>query len=37
VVYQVPDETARVARTAFPRGNPYLRLERVCKPKFDKR
>jgi transposase len=26
VVYQVPDETARVARAAFPRGNPYLRL-----------
>ena len=26
VVYQVPEETARVARAAFPRGNPYLRL-----------
>ena len=24
--YHVPEETARVARAAFPRGNPYLRL-----------
>jgi len=26
VVYFVPEETARVARAAFPRSNPYLRL-----------
>ncbi len=26
VTYVVPDDTARVARAAFPRGNPYLRL-----------
>jgi transposase len=26
IVYEVPEETARVARAAFPKGNPYLRL-----------
>ena len=26
VVYLVPDETARVARAAFPKGNVYLRV-----------
>jgi transposase len=25
----VPDETARIARAAFPRGNPYLQLRDV--------
>jgi transposase len=25
-VITIPEETARVARAAFPRGNPYLRL-----------
>jgi hypothetical protein len=24
VAYVVPEETARVARAAFPKGNPYL-------------
>ena len=26
IVYEVPEETARVARAAFPKSNPYLRL-----------
>ena len=26
VSYRVPDETARVARAAFPKGNLYLRM-----------
>ncbi len=26
VIYLVPEETARVARAAFPKGNPYLRM-----------
>ena len=26
VVYCIPDETARVARAAFPKGNPYMRM-----------
>ena len=26
VCYMVPDETARVARAAFPKGNPYMRM-----------
>ncbi len=26
VAYVVPEETARVARAAFPKGNPYLRM-----------
>lgn len=25
IVYCLPEDTARVARAAFPRGNPYLR------------
>jgi transposase len=25
-VYQVPEETQRVARAAFPRGNPYMQV-----------
>ena len=28
-VYCLPDQTARVARAAFPRGNPYLRMHDV--------
>src|SRR5262245_2983521 len=24
--YAIPDETARIARAAFPKGNPYLRI-----------
>lgn len=31
-VYQLPDETARVARAAFPKGNPYLRVYDVLGP-----
>jgi hypothetical protein len=29
--YEIPEETQRVARAAFPKGNPYMRLrdERV--------
>ena len=26
IVYEVPEETARVAHAAFPKSNPYLRL-----------
>ena len=26
VVYLVPDETARVAHAAFPKGNPYMQM-----------
>ncbi len=26
VIYMVPDETARIARAAFPKGNPYMRM-----------
>ena len=26
IVYEVPEETARIARAAFPKSNPYLRL-----------
>lgn len=26
IVYEIPEETARVARAAFPKSNPYLRL-----------
>ena len=26
IVYEVPEETARIARAAFPKKNPYLRL-----------
>jgi transposase len=34
VTYRVPAETARVARAAFPRGNPYLRMHDVLGPLF---
>jgi transposase len=27
--YRLPEQTARVARAAFPRGNPYLRMHDV--------
>ena len=30
----VPDDTARVARAAFPRGNPYMRLRNKLGPLF---
>jgi transposase len=33
-VYRLPDQTARVARAAFPRGNPYLRMYDVLGPLF---
>jgi len=26
LVYCIPDETARIAHAAFPKGNPYLRM-----------
>jgi transposase len=32
--YSLPEETARVARAAFPRGNPYLRLADALGPIF---
>jgi transposase len=32
--YSLPDETARVARAAFPKGNPYLRLADALGPIF---
>ena len=32
--YCLPDQTARVARAAFPRGNPYLRMHDVLGPVF---
>src|SRR3954465_10491416 len=31
----VPDDTARIARAAFPRGNPYLLLRDRLGPLFD--
>jgi transposase len=34
VAYRLPDQTARVARAAFPRGNPYLRMYDVLGPLF---
>ena len=34
VTYRVPAETARVARAAFPQGNPYLRMHDVLGPLF---
>ena len=34
LVYCLPDETARVARAAFPRGNPYLRMYDTLGPLF---
>ncbi len=32
VIYCIPDETARVAHAAFPKGNPYLRMRDVLGP-----
>lgn len=34
--YRVPAETARVARAAFPRGNPYLRVADTLGPIFSR-
>jgi transposase len=34
IVYCLPEDTARVARAAFPRGNPYLRMYDVLGPLF---
>ena len=34
IVYCLPEETARVARAAFPRGNPYLRMYDALGPLF---
>jgi len=34
LVYCLPDETARVARAAFPRGNPYLQMYDALGPLF---
>ena len=34
-VPSVPDDTARIARAAFPRGNPYLLLRDRLGPVFD--
>ena len=30
--YVIPDETARIARAAFPKGNPYLRMRDTLGP-----
>ncbi len=32
IVYCIPDDTARVARAAFPQGNPYLRMREALGP-----
>ena len=32
LAYSIPDETARVARAAFPKGNPYLRVRDALGP-----
>ena len=32
LVYCIPDDTARVARAAFPKGNPYLRMRDALGP-----
>ncbi len=32
VIYCIPDETARVAHAAFPKGNPYLRMRDALGP-----
>ena len=32
--YPIPEETQRVARAAFPRGNPYLRVTDALGPIF---
>ena len=34
IVQQVPEDTARVARAAFPKGNPYLRLSDELGPLY---
>src|SRR5215211_2259656 len=34
IVYCLPEDTARVARAAFPRGNPYLRMYDALGPLF---
>src|SRR5215213_4329578 len=36
-VYVVPEETARVARAAFPKGNPYLRVRDELGPIYEDR
>ena len=35
LVPSVPDDTARIARAAFPRGNPYVLLRNRLGPVFD--
>lgn len=32
IVYCIPDDTARVARAAFPKGNPYMRMRDALGP-----
>ena len=32
IIYCIPDETALVARAAFPKGNPYLRMRDTLGP-----
>ncbi len=32
LVYSIPEETARVARAAFPKGNPYMRMRDTLGP-----
>jgi transposase len=36
-VYVVPEETARIARAAFPKGNPYLRVRDELGPIYEDR
>ena len=34
LVYDIPDETARIAHAAFPKGNPYMRMRETLGPIF---
>ena len=34
LAYIIPDETARVAHAAFPKGNPYMRVRDTLGPLF---
>lgn len=36
-VYVVPEDTARIARAAFPKGNPYLRVRDELGPIYEDR
>ena len=34
LIYAIPDETARIAHAAFPKGNPYVRMRETLGPIF---